>query len=113
MATVYHRHGKCPRCGRIWEFFNVDEVDCNCHLYCEDGSKPSDCTTVEVTAAQMGDMKWPLGIHDHPACGGEDVMHRVRWCSTHSHFIMKPPILVKCMEGDRYSSVYRWHKGET
>lgn len=119
MVAIYNRKGKCPRCGVVYEFpEGIDEIDCNCHLYCDEGSKPSDCATILVSAgtpvqAGLGDLKWPLGIHDNPICGGEDVMHRLRYCNTHGKYIEKPPLLVKCMEGERYSRQYRWHRGET
>jgi len=118
MTTVYHRMGKCPRCGKVWEFFNTDEIDCDCHMYCDLGDKPSDCVTILVSAgtpvqAGIGTVKWPFGIHDNPEQGGQDVLHRVRYCTTHDRYIEKPPLLVKCFEGDRYPSRYRWHRGET
>lgn len=37
---------KCPRCGRTLTVPPyAPDVECDCHLYCEEGSKPQDCVT--------------------------------------------------------------------
>lgn len=111
-AIIGGRLGKCPRCGKILTFTEgQEEADCNCHMYCSEGSKPTDCNTVPCTFS--GSLKWPLGIHDNNPDEGQDVLHRVRYCNTHGKFIMKVGLLVKPFEGERYPRKYMWHEGET
>jgi hypothetical protein len=117
-AIVGGRLGKCPRCGKIHDFHEgQEEADCDCHLYCSEGSKPSDCnvstTNFPDNLSGTLNLKWPLGVHDNNPNEGQDVMHRVRYCSIHDKYIMKVPILVKPMEGERYPRKYMWHRGET
>jgi len=68
-------------------------VYCICHLYCEDGDKPEDCST--VSAAYEGQLGWPVGAHTETESGGEDVLHRVRYCSTHNKYIYKTAVWVE------------------
>ena len=84
---------ECPRCKRTWTIQQgTPDITCNCHLYCSDGDKPSDCSTTLVTDnVQLG---WPRGLHVDAENEGDDVMHRVRYCSTHSKYIYKTPVLI-------------------
>ena len=95
---------ECPRCGQVLQAREGEpEVDCNCHLYCEDGDKPADCTvTLESFSGQLG---WPRNLRTGVTLqeGGEDEMHRVRYCSEHSKYIYKVPITVPCEWGKWYS----------
>lgn len=88
---------KCPRCKRILTAHDGQPYrDCNCHLYCEDGTKPNDCTvSLESFSGQLG---WPRHLRTGKSLqeGGDDEMHRVRYCSVHSKYIYKVPILVSC-----------------
>jgi hypothetical protein len=110
---------KCPRCGKTWlAHSGMDAVDCNCHEYCEEGEKPGDCTLVAASAAPNdawnGTYNWPQGMHLSGATG-EDVTSRLKWCTTHSKWVTKVPILIPC-DWDRWFSrrakrEFRWHKG--
>lgn len=84
---------KCPRCGRILTARNGDTtVECNCHLYCPLGSKPSDCTITSVS----GDYhyKWPAGV-DFGYADERDNEHAVtHYCSTHDYYYSKVQVVV-------------------
>jgi len=85
----------CPRCKRIWIAHDGDsEIDCNCHLYCSQGTKPSDCVTTPVSFS--GQFGWPTGLHVNADDYSDDVLHLLRYCSTHSEYIKKVPITVPC-----------------
>jgi hypothetical protein len=84
----------CPRCGRIWNFHSGDAgVVCNCHLYCEDGTKPSDCTVTKV--AFNGQLGWPQGLHVGSASSNEPVMDLTYYCSTHGKYTQKEPVWIE------------------
>jgi hypothetical protein len=89
---------QCPRCGRILTFRpGQSEADCNCHLYCQYGSKPGDCTLTTASAgpdAFTGKWKWPSGLHNKDAHEGDDTQARVYYCTTHSVYTHKVPITV-------------------
>jgi len=92
---------KCPRCGRVWTAYDgTPDVTCTCHLFCEDGSKPSDCTLVDHTAATNdawgGNWNFPQGLHLGRSKTDDDTQARLKWCTTHSHFVAKVPFLIKC-----------------
>jgi len=84
---------KCPRCGRYLTARKGDTaVECNCHLYCPQGTKPSDCTLTAVS----GDYRynWPKGVH----FGREDEYdneHAVSsYCSVHDFYFSKAEVVV-------------------
>lgn len=96
---------KCPRCGRVWVAYEGEgDMTCNCHLYCEDGNKPSDCT---ITADSFsGDLGWPLGMHGGERLGpppADNPMRRISYCSVHNKFIVDPPMVFP-VEWDRFYS---------
>ena len=97
---------KCPRCGKIWEApQGTDAIDCNCHLFCEDGEKPSDCSVTKVnfrnqTTLQVG---YPTGLHNAPADESDDPFHITYHCSTHDKYYYKVPIMIPC-DWDRWFS---------
>ena len=83
----------CPRCGKEWiATQEEDEVDCNCHTYCEDGSKPSDCSlSAYVLNHEVGA---PYGAHVGSGNGDEDPMHIQYYCSVHNRYGYKTPISI-------------------
>lgn len=93
---------ECPRCKRTWIIQQgTPGITCNCHLYCSQGTKPSDCSTTLVTDnVQLG---WPIGIHVDAENEGDDVMHRVRYCSTHKKYIYKTPVWIEADWDEYYS----------
>lgn len=66
------------------------EVECDCHLFCAEGSKPRDCSVVVVNWS--GQLGWPAGAHQKQVEEGDDVRHRRRYCSTHSLYIYKTAV---------------------
>lgn len=96
---------KCPRCGRTWVAYEGEgDMTCNCHLYCIDGTKPSDCTLTTVTFT--GDLAWPLGMHGGDPPGPpltDNPMLRRAYCSVHNNFIVEPPMVFP-VEWDRFYS---------
>jgi len=110
---------KCPRCGKIWTAHSgVDSINCNCHLYCEEGDKPSDCTLIAASAAPYdawnGRYDWPHGMH-LAGSTGDDVTSRLKWCTTHSKWVDKVPMLIPCdWQGwftRKIPAEMKWHKG--
>jgi len=110
MTTIAMRV-KCPRCNKIHEVpQGIDEVDCDCHLYCPDGDKPTDCTITKATLnTEVG---WPVGLHNNPADEGEDVFHRTYYCSVHKKYYYKTPIIIPVdWSQKRLPKDLRWHLG--
>lgn len=110
---------KCPRCGVIRSAHSgVESVDCNCHEYCDEGDKPSDCTLIAASSAPYdawtGLHNWPQGMH-LTGDVGEDVKSRLKWCTTHERWVDKVPILIPCDWGRWFSreipDEMKWHKG--
>jgi len=102
----------CPRCKRVWTVNQGEqEAECNCHLYCSQGTKPSDCSTSLVTfnheasppyGAHLGDPDEDNSKINRPV-EGKGVMHRQRYCSTHGKYIYKIPIIIP-VEWDSFLS---------
>lgn len=85
---------ECPRCHKRWRIQDTGVgITCDCHLYCSSGDKPIDCSVASVNwNAQFG---WPAGAHGTDAQEGDDVRHRVRYCSTHDKYIYKVPLFLE------------------
>ena len=93
---------ECPRCGRIWTLRQgTPGVECTCHLFCEDGSEPSDCNMTPVSFT--GEFKWPLGLHTDAPDNSDDIMHLTYYCSTHGKYSKKVPIFIEA-DWDRWFS---------
>lgn len=105
----------CKRCGRDWwAYTGQDEVQCNCHEYCIDGEKPSDCTLVDATSGSdpwTGQWGWPQGMHLSDNHNGADVKARIKYCTTHSNYVNKVPITIPVVEMARLQSELKWHRG--
>lgn len=86
---------ECPRCGKIWTVTQgTPDIECNCHLYCTQGDKPSDCS---VTAQNYnGPLKWPAGLDTGKDDAEDDILHRTYYCTTHDEYYTKVPILLEC-----------------
>ena len=85
---------ECPRCKRVWVLPQGSPGQyCNCHLYCADGDKPGDCTL--VNARYSGQLGWPVGLHSHSETGGDDVMHRVTYCTVHNKYNYKTAVWIE------------------
>ena len=83
----------CPRCGNILTAVQGSpDVECNCHLYCEDGTKPSDCS---MTAQEWsGDHGWPTGLHVGADNNSDDIKNVAYYCSTHSKYSFKSKVVI-------------------
>ena len=84
---------KCPRCGKLLTARQGDSsVDCNCHLYCPNGTKPNDCTITAVS----GDitLNWPRGVHGGVVDESDDVHRVTHYCSVHAYYFSKSAIAV-------------------
>jgi hypothetical protein len=84
---------ECPRCGKtLIALQGESEVDCNCHTYCEEGEKPSDCS---LTASTLDhEVSWPYGADVDSTAFTNDPLHRQYYCSVHSRYGYKVPISV-------------------
>ena len=101
-GNVFEMKVKCPRCGRIWIVpQGIPDITCNCHLYCEDGDKPSDCSISEVNfSGQLGVYK---GLHTDADDNSDDIMHLTYYCSIHNKYSKKVPITIECDWDNWYS----------
>lgn len=103
-----HMLVECPRCGKQWSATEGEsEIDCNCHTYCEDGQKPSDCSlTPYVLNHEVGA---PYGAHVGSSRNDDDPMHIQYWCSVHNRYGYKGPILIPVVwDGKRAPKKFRW-----
>lgn len=84
---------KCPKCGKIWSVpQGTLDIICDCHLYCEDGEKPTDCTLTAQTFS--GNLNLFTGLHlGHP--DSDDLLHRRYYCSVHGKYSYKQPVLIE------------------
>lgn len=106
----------CPRCGRDWWLYRgQDEVQCNCHQYCRDGDKPSDCTLVDASSGTIdpwgGEWGWPQGMHLSDEHAGADVPSRIKYCTTHSNYVDKVPVVIPVDRGRMLRHELKWHRG--
>ncbi len=84
----------CPRCGQTLTVHEGDnEAECNCHLYCEDGEKISDCSLTPITVLN-NEVGWPYGLHVNGNACEDDVTHIQYYCNAHNRYGYKTPILV-------------------
>jgi len=89
---------QCPRCGKVWTVNpQHSEIMCNCHTYCSEGTKPSDCTLVAKTSGTVpfsGVWKWPSGMHNSDVNLGDDTQARTYYCTVHEIYSNKVPFLI-------------------
>ncbi len=86
---------KCPRCGKVHTARVGDsEVECDCHLYCDYGEKPQDCTMTAVDFE--GVLNWPRGIHtnDDSVVDPDRPKHQHYYCTVHGRYSEKTGILI-------------------
>jgi hypothetical protein len=85
---------QCPRCHKIWTLPQGSPgTYCDCHLYCEDGTQPRDCNMTEQN--YNGQLGWPVGLNQDGDEGGEKVLRRTYYCSTHGKYSYKEPIFLE------------------
>ena len=78
------------------------DFECDCHLYCSEGERQQDCVTAEVNYS--GELGWPVGRHTDSVNEGDDILHRVRYCSTHGKYIYKTQVIVPINWKEYYST---------
>ena len=108
---------RCPRCHNDWwAYQGQDEVQCNCHEYCEDGDKPQDCTLVDASSGTYDvwnqTWSWPQGMHLSDELNGKDVTARIKYCTTHDKYVNKVPLTIDVL-WDKLKVPYnlKWHRG--
>lgn len=95
----------CPRCGKVWTIMQgADGTYCDCHLYCDNGSSPKDCS---VTAQNYsGKLGWPVGLKQENLDEGSDVRHRTYYCSIHGIYSYKEPVYLE-VDWERWKQTKR------
>jgi hypothetical protein len=85
---------KCPQCDTVKQISALSGGWwCDCHLYCAEGSKPSDCS---ITSARWtGQLGWPAGAHQNAADEGDNLRRRTYYCSTHELYSYKLPQFIE------------------
>lgn len=88
---------QCPRCGKIWCVCQGNsEIECDCHTYCEEGSKQGDCVLIADPHAATTFKRY-VGLKvGSPADEYESEFCRKKWCSTHERYTYKTPVLIRC-----------------
>ena len=101
----------CPVCGKEWNApADALEVQCNCHLYCVDGSEPADCTLTAVSFT--GQVGWPFGQHGAVDSGCDNVLERTLYCSVHGKYSNKRPVIIDVVvPAVRVKKAYRMSEG--
>ena len=91
---MFMKKVECPRCHKIWTLPQYSPgVECNCHLWCPDGNKQSDCALTD--ASYSGTLKWPVGLDLGDKEEGSDVLHRTYYCSVHKRYSYREPIFLE------------------
>jgi hypothetical protein len=91
----------------------MPDIDCDCHLYCSQGDKPSDCNVIPaiVQAENVMALSWgklgtgklgnavtqygyPYGMHGGDAEHEGDRQRHTYYCSTHDEYYDKVAILI-------------------
>jgi len=102
MEETFEMKVECPRCHTVWTVpQGTPHITCNCHLYCEDGTKPSDCSMTPVNFT--GQLGAHTGLHVNAPDNSDDVMHLTYYCSTHGKYSSKVPVDIEC-DWDRWFS---------
>jgi hypothetical protein len=86
---------KCLRCGKIHTARQGDsEVECDCHLYCDYGDKPQDCTMIAVNFE--GALNYPRGMHTNSdsVVDADRPKHQQFKCTVHGRYSEKTSILI-------------------
>jgi len=111
---------ECPRCHKILSAKpGIPDVECNCHTYCQYGTKPSDCTLMAPSSGRdpfSGKWKAFSGLHNSDVHEGDDTQARTYWCTVHEVYSSKVPFLVsvdwKGFGGKRASGRLRMSHGK-
>jgi hypothetical protein len=79
---------ECPQCHRVHVLaFPTNETECNCHLICEDGDEPDDCSVTPYNFS--GQLGYPMGAETSNEDKGDDRMHATGYCSIHNKYVYK------------------------
>lgn len=101
----------CPVCRKEWNVpKGANLMNCNCHLYCEDGDTPSDCTMTPVTFNR--DIGWAVGQHGSKDSGCDNILERTYYCSVHGKYTSKRPVVMEvAVPTGRVKPRYRMSEG--
>ncbi len=84
---------KCPRCGKyLTARLGDSDVQCNCHLYCPEGNKPSDCSITQVSGNFR--YNWPKGVHGGSNDESDNEHAITQYCSVHDYYFSKAEVVV-------------------
>ena len=84
---------KCPRCSKYITAHPGDAaVECNCHLICPEGTKPSDCTITAVSGSYR--YNWPKGVHGGVDDESDNEHAVTQYCSVHDYRFSKAEVVV-------------------
>ena len=88
---------QCKRCGKWWTVqpSNPERV-CDCHLYCSQGTKPTDCSVTVYNFT--GEYAFPLGLEHGNASKREKRYNAYGYCSVHDEWTYKYPVIVEVPE---------------
>ena len=102
----------CGVCHKEWNVpANTNLFPCNCHLYCEDGDEPSDCSVTLVSFNR--DIGWTFGQHGAKDSGCDNVLERTYYCSTHNKYTRKHPVVIDvAIPSGRVKPRYRMSEGD-
>lgn len=82
---------ECPKCGKVWTLPQASPgTYCDCHLWCPEGTKPSDCNLTLQTGNI--DFSWPAGMDLGQDDEGQDIVRRTYYCSVHEIYSYKSPV---------------------
>ena len=72
----------------------MPEAECDCHNYCDRGSKPSDCnlTRIDTQTVEWG---YPANLKVKSLNEGDDIIHRKAYCSVHGIYSYKEPVVIE------------------
>lgn len=84
----------CPRCKRVMIIpLGNPDIECNCHLYCQEGELPSDCS-VTWPYEQTVNWNWPRGLKTGRSDYGDSQYRAMGYCSTHENYYYKDKVIV-------------------
>ena len=82
---------ECKRCHQIWTLPQASPgIECNCHTWCQKGTKPSDCSMTDYRPNI--NWKYPNGSDQNPKQENNDIAHLRYYCSVHEVYSKKTKI---------------------
>jgi hypothetical protein len=91
---------ECPQCHKIWILpQGTPDLECDCHLICEDGDKQSDCSPTGGTAVTYpynwsGSYGFPEGLNAKHSDNADQRYRATGYCTTHDNYIYTQKIVI-------------------